>query len=117
MAEAHRANVASVLGMCAIYDTIIQHGGGTDPDSLHAIVKRTEKAMGGPVRNNEHSWIRTFLQLRKQDLQHPHNKETEEEWKESVDRVDAMVGLIQANNWDMNPPMRIKTRHHDQTIH
>lgn len=117
MSEAHKANVNTPLGLCAFYDTIIQHGGGDDPDSLHAIVHLTEKAMGGKVNNNEHNWIKKFLEQRRHDLEHPHNKDTEKEWRDSVDRVDAMVNLINQNNWNMNPPMHIKTKNHDKVIH
>ncbi len=42
MQAADKANVKTVLGKCAFYDCIIQHGGGDDPDSLNAIIKRTE---------------------------------------------------------------------------
>lgn len=117
MSEAHKAGVRTPLGLCAFYDTIIQHGGGSDPDGLHAIVKQTESQMHGPVHNNEHEWVLKFLAQRKHVLQHPHNRETQKEWAQSVDRVDAMVTLAHQNNWDLHTPMHIKTKEHDKTIH
>lgn len=119
MKAAQAAGVHTALGQCAFYDTIIQHGGGEDPDSLNAIVKKTKSEMGGHgvQGGNEHQWIEKFLAARKHDLQHPHNQETQKEWADSVDRVDAMTELIKHNNWDMHPPMHIKTKNHDATIH
>lgn len=118
MKEATAAGVKTALGMCAFYDTIIQHGGGDDPDSLSAIVKATKTAMGGKgvTGTDEHDWVTHFLAARRHDLTNPHNAETQKEWAGSVDRVDAMTALIKANNWDMTPPMHIKTVNHDLTI-
>ncbi len=86
MQEADKANVKSALGRCAFYDCIIQHGGGDDQDSLGAIVKRTEQTEGGPVKDDEKKWIREFLKTRRDDLTHPHNKETEKGLKTQLIR-------------------------------
>lgn len=117
MHHAQQTNVKSALGQCAFYDAIIQHGDGDDGDSIGALIKKTEQDMHGKVNNNEHQWIEKFLQVRRHDLTNPQNKETQEEWKGSVDRVDAMVDLIHKNNWNLQPPMHIKTVNHDKTIH
>ena len=118
MTLAKKEGVKTALGLCAFYDTIIQHGGGDDPDSLEAIVKRTRSEMGNQgIHNNEHEWITHFLNTRRHDLTNPHNHETQKEWSGSVDRVDAMLELIKAGNWDLHTPMHIKTKNHDETIH
>jgi chitosanase len=111
-----KANVKSALGRCAFYDCIIQHGGGDDPNSLSAIIKRTEQTEGGPVKDDEKKWIREFLKTRRADLTHPHNKETENGWKDSVDRVDAMVKLLDEGNIGMHGPIHEKTPNHSATI-
>jgi chitosanase len=72
-----------------LYDSIIQHGDGDDPDGLPALLKRTEKAVGGtPKRGiDEKKWLESFLKIRRQDLENPHAKDTQKVWRESVDRV------------------------------
>ena len=108
----------TALSACALYHTIIQHGHGDDPDGLPALIKKTNSNVGGTVKSgvDEKKWLREFLKVRRNDLQHPHNKETEKEWKESVDRVDAMVKILDQNNMDLHPPIHIKTPNHVATI-
>jgi chitosanase len=43
----NQLGLRTVLARAAIYDTIIQHGAGEDPDGLPAILERTQKATGG----------------------------------------------------------------------
>jgi len=107
--------------MCAFYDTIIQHGNNDDYDSIGSIgsiIKRTEKNVHGTVKSgvDEKKWIREFLKVRRDDLQHPHNKETAEGWKQSVDRVDALVKLLDEGNMDLHGPIHVKTPEHEATI-
>jgi len=116
MALAAAANVKSNVGMCAFYDCIIQHGSGDDPDSIEAIIKKTEQTEGGPVKTDEKKWILEFLKTRRNVLQHPSNKETQEGWAQSVDRVDEMVKIINAGNMDMKGPIHINSKDHQATI-
>ncbi|XP_054163235.1 chitosanase-like [Oppia nitens] len=111
--HAQTAGVKSQLGMCAFYDCIIQHGDGDDQDSINAIIKKTH---GGHVSGDEKSWLKDFLKNRRADLMDPHDKDTRDEWRQSVDRVDAMVKLLDAGNMDFKGPMHIKTPNHDATI-
>ena len=120
MALAKQVNVNIMLGKCAFYDTIILHGGGNDQDSLGAIVNRTITKMGGKGVHdgNEKEWVTAFLAMRREDLMNPRGHEKARQiLQNSVERVDAMTELIKLNNWEMKPPMRIKTVHHDRTIH
>ena len=41
------ADALGLLSRAFLYDTIIQHGGGDDGDSLAAIVNRTNTELGG----------------------------------------------------------------------
>jgi chitosanase len=66
---------------CLYYDTLIQHGGGDDPDSFYSIRKKA----GGDVGK--------FLQIRKKVLQKATDPETRKVWRESVDRVDELAKL------------------------
>ncbi len=118
MQAADKANVKSALGKCAFYDCIIQHGGGDDPDSLNAIIKRTQQTEGSSVlvKANEEKWIREFLRIRRNVLENPNNKNMLIEWRESVDRVDFLIDLIEDNNWDLNGPIHVLTPHHSDII-
>lgn len=107
MKKANETGIATVLGRCAFYDTIIQHGGGVDTNSFGAIVKETETQMNGTVSNNEEEWVTKFLETRQKNLQ---------KQGLSTDRVDAMITLVNQTNWNMDPPMHIKTKHHDKVI-
>jgi Glycosyl hydrolase family 46 len=62
-----------------LYDSIIQHGDGDDPDGLPALLKRTEKAAGGTPKKgiDEKKWLDVFLKIRREDLENPHAKETQ----------------------------------------
>lgn len=66
---------------CLYYDTLIQHGGGDDPDSFHFIRAKA----GGDLQK--------FLQIRKKILQHAADPDTRKVWRESVDRVDELAKL------------------------
>ncbi len=116
MELAEKENIESALGKCAFYDCIIQHGEGDDPDSIGAIIKRTERKERGPVNGNEKEWIRQFLMTRRADLVNPAEESTQDEWRQSVDRVDAMIKLLDDGNLDLTGPIRVKTPNHSATI-
>jgi len=105
------------LTLCALYDTIIQHGEGDDPDSIGALVKKTNKNVGTiKSGTDEEEWLREFLKVRRADLKDPHNKDTKDEWAQSVDRVDAMVEILDDGNMDLDGPIHVKTPNHEATI-
>jgi chitosanase len=63
------------------YDTLIQHGGGDDPDSFYAI------------RSEARGDLTAFLKIRKRVLLNASDPETRQAWRESVDRVDELADL------------------------
>lgn len=82
------------LTLLCLYDACIQHGDGNDPDGLSAMIERTNKKCGSPKDGTaEYKWLYHFNQIREKVLKHPDNKETKDEWKESVGRVHALEGL------------------------
>jgi len=111
MAHAKTYGVKLALAECALYDCIIQHGDGDDGDSINAILKKT-----GHVSGDEKAWLTKFLKNRRADLMDPENPDTRDEWRQSVDRVDAMVTILNAGNTDMHGPIHVKTPNHDATI-
>jgi chitosanase len=94
----------TALAQAAIYDTIIQHGDGEDPDSLSAIVERTNQAARGtPAAGVEEKiWLENFLKLRREDLAHAYNEDTRAEWSKSVGRCDVFSMLAQQGNYNLS---------------
>lgn len=93
-------NLQYPLSAACLYDTCIQHGDGDDEDSLGSLIKKTNAQLGGSPKNgvNETTWLHTFLDIRKQDLMNPANKETRDEWRESAGRVDALKQILESGN-------------------
>jgi chitosanase len=104
MRYVHTLGLQTALAQAAIYDTIIQHGGGEDPDSLSAIVERTNQAVKGtPAEGvDEQIWLANFLKLRREDLAHAYNADTRAEWSESVGRCDVFSMLAKQGNYNLS---------------
>jgi|GEM_PF-585492 len=111
MDYADELGVSDPLTLLALYDTIIQHGDGDDPDSLSALIEQTTANMGGTPADgvDEEAYLREFLAVRRADLLNPHDASTQEEWAESVDRVDTLTRLLDAGNTSLTPPFSITT--------
>lgn len=95
------------ISLMSLYDCAIQHGDGSDPDGLYAIIDRTNSALGGSPSDgkNELNWIIKFNQIRKSVLLNPANTDTKDEWQQSVGRVDALQKLIEVDkNYRFNQP-------------
>ncbi|WP_152394451.1 chitosanase [Paenibacillus guangzhouensis] len=115
---ASTAGLKLPLSMAVLYDTIIQHGGGSDPDSLSALIKRTNAAVGGTPRQgvDEKIWLAKFLDVRRADLKNPSNRSTQQEWAQSVGRVDVFKSIAASNNYNLNAPIVIHTSEYHETI-
>jgi chitosanase len=97
------------LSLLNLYDAIIQHGDRDDPDGLPAIIDRTAAIVGGTPADgyDELIWISTLMEDRRSTLLTPHNVDTQEEWSESVGRVDALREIYDNGNYNLNPPIII----------
>jgi chitosanase len=97
------------LAIAAVYDAIIQHGDGDDPDGLPALLTRTAARVGGtPFTGvNEHVWLDAFLHVRREDLAHAFDPATRVAWAESVARVDVFLAIAAAGNYALNGPIVI----------
>ena len=105
LAAAEGAGVTSPVGVLIFYDTILQHGGGDDPDSFGAILARSQSGDGGSDGpRDEADLLGRFLAVRRAVLLSPHNTETAEVWRRSVTRVDALETLL-ARNPALRPPV------------
>lgn len=116
--RADDAGLNTALSRAVLYDTIIQHGEGDDPDGLPALMNSTEKKMGGTPKTgiDEKEWLASFLKVRREDLENPHNKDTQDGWRESVDRCDAFSSILESGNFDLHGPIHVHTPNHSATI-
>lgn len=114
----HEYGLTSALSVAALYDAIIQHGGGEDPDGLPAMMDRaTRRAGGNPASGvNEKTWLASFLEVRRQTLGHATDPATRAAWAEGVDRVDPFQELLDAGNFDLHGPIMIDTVDHHVLI-
>jgi chitosanase len=105
----HAESLGTVLPLTLLnlYDAVIQHGDGEDPDGLSAIIDRTATESGGSPKTgiDEKIWLRTFISVRRTILISPYNRETQEEWSESVGRVDELIKLYNKQHFSLTPPI------------
>jgi chitosanase len=106
MAAAEAAGIRSAIGKAIFYDTWLQHGASSDPDSLPSMLKRSIAETGGIDAISEPDFLRAFLAIRKSVLHEPHNRETREVWRASARRVDALLNLLDRNP-DLDPPVEV----------
>lgn len=106
------------LSRAVIFDTIIQHGGGNGPDSLSAIVVRTNQTAGGSPKSgiDEKIWLKIFLATRREDLTNPSDSSTKDVWAESVGRVDILRSIADSGNYDLDGPIVISSPDYNATI-
>ena len=83
------------LSLAAVYDAMIQHGEGTDPDGVPAMLRRARRRAGGTPRTgiSEARFLRAFLKVRRATLSHASDPDTRAVWAESVGRVDVFAYL------------------------
>jgi chitosanase len=97
----------TALARTAIYDALLMHGAGDDPDGLPAMLERTRKEVGGTPATgvDEVTWFSAFLRVRRVVLGHAHDPATREVWAKSVGRVDAFRTLAERGNWNLHGPI------------
>ena len=112
---AKEAKISTPIGVSIIYDTLLQHGGGDDEDSLSAIYQRTVAQTGWPHVGSEADFLRAMLEMRRADLTNPQNTDTAEVWRESVPRIDALLELLKSNP-ELQPPLHVRNEEVSVTI-
>jgi chitosanase len=100
---------ALAISYAVFYDTCIQHGDGDDPDSFGAILKDWDAS------NSEEDNVEIFLETRREKLLNPDDEDTQEEWAESVSRVDALLALLKTNP-QLAYPVVIKSKDFNHRI-
>ncbi len=101
---ARKLGLETALAQAALYDTIVQHGDGSDPDSLSAILERTQQAVGGTPASgvDEKTWFESFLKVRRENLAHAYDENTRAEWSQSVGRCDVFRMLAKQGNYNLS---------------
>ncbi|MFN8394688.1 MAG: chitosanase [Bacteroidia bacterium] len=97
------------LSLLNLYDACIQHGDGDDPDGLGAMIERTNKKSGGSPADgrDEKRWLDNFMKVRRATLRNPDDESTQEAWRESVYRVDALRGLFDDEQYYLTSPLHL----------
>lgn len=97
------------LTKLAVYEAGIQHGYGTDFDSVTRIAARaTVAAAGSPISGvDEQKWLQAFLTERRKDLLNPANRATAAGWAASVSRADAIQSIYNSGNFNLDKPISI----------
>ena len=110
--------LSTPLALAELYDAIIQHGEGEDPDGLPALIERTvDRAGGSPATGvDEAEWLYDFLDVRRETLENAFDPETREAWAASVYRVDIFIEIADSGNFDLEGPILIDTPDHQATI-
>ncbi|RUS28614.1 hypothetical protein BC938DRAFT_481673 [Jimgerdemannia flammicorona] len=84
------------------------HGSGTEPDSIEALIKQTNKRVGKPQDSpqSQLAWLYAFLEVRRQNLRHPAEKNSQAEWFQSTDRIDSFeYTLNRTQNVELTSPV------------
>ncbi len=97
------------ITFASFYDTCIQHGDGDDPDSFGAILADWNSDA------SETDNLGAFLSRRREVLLNPDDAGTQEEWAQSVSRVDALRALLGANA-DLDYPIEIVSQDFNHVI-
>ena len=84
------------LSLAAIYDAMIQHGEGTDPDGAPAMLRARGSGRAGRrgLASPNRAFLRAFLAVRRATLRRASNPDTRKVWAESVSRVDVFSYLV-----------------------
>lgn len=116
MEHAGRLGLAHDLSKAQLWDAIIQHGNGYDPDGLRAMIAEATDRTGGetPATGaDEAAWIGNFLDVRRETLEYAHNADSRYEWSQSVERVDVFIRFLDAGNLDLAGDLSFSVFGHD----
>lgn len=107
MAYADDLGLKTALGRFVLYDAIVQHGDGDDPDGLSAMIDRADLGDGAPL--DEARWIARFLAVRMRTLRHATDPSTRAAWAESTDRVRVQMRWLADGRYDLAGPLPVES--------
>lgn len=88
--------ITTALGTAVVYDSIV-HG------SFQRIADRTSGVVGSVNKAGEKTWVTTYLKQRYRWLQ-----SCKDPLPATVYRIDALLGLVEARNWDLVLPFVVR---------
>jgi chitosanase len=91
--------LTTALGLLVIYDTCIHSGPGRVSTHRAAFPEKSPKNGG-----DEKAWIKAYLNARRAWLAGNSNPLVQK----TVYRQDAILDIIKADNWNLNPPLTIR---------
>jgi chitosanase len=108
MRLADEAGLRTPLARAEVYDAIVQHGDGDDPDGLPSLLRRAASKAGGTPGDgvDERRWLSAFFEVRLDDLRHPADDARRRSWSASVDRVRCMERFADAGDFDLSGSLR-----------
>ncbi|ORX88340.1 lysozyme-like protein [Basidiobolus meristosporus CBS 931.73] len=99
---ANKAGIHSDLGRLIFYDTALQHGYENDDGiSLRSIMRLAGK------HSTEYDYLNQFLRIRRRLL----CCFPDEVWPESANRVSDLMHILENENFDLQPPIRLESYH------
>jgi chitosanase len=107
LAEAERLGITRPLDVAILYDSLIQHGTGDDPDGFGAIVARVNERVGRPASADRHAWLSKFLDVRASVLAHPSDTQHVVAWPQTVERTNVLTALLNAGADDLIAPLTV----------
>ena len=109
MNRADDLGLETALARAELYDAIVQHGEGDDPDGLPALLAATNAKIGGSPKSgiDEKKWLDAFFTVRRADLAHASDPDSRAAWAESVSRVDALRAIAAQSNWELHGPITV----------
>jgi hypothetical protein len=93
---ATEAGIASPLAVAILFDTAVQHGTGTGPDSFGEVLRRTRDRASGTPRDgvDPRQWLETLLGVRADMLADPAEPAHAQMWPHTMGRIDALRTLL-----------------------
>jgi chitosanase len=118
MTRADALHLATPLARAELYDAIIQHGEGDDPDGLPALLAKAASSVSGTPATgvDEKKWLEAFFTVRRADLAHASDASTRAAWAESVSRVDAVRAIAKSGNYELHGPIVVHSGDVDGTV-
>jgi chitosanase len=112
IAMARKQGIKTALGVEHLFDTALQSGPSeSDCAGMPQTVLRTNREMdGNPASGvSEQDWLTAYNEIRTRQLKDPCVPGREASWPESVNRVEALSELADDGNWDLDPPVRLRS--------
>jgi len=104
-------NFVFPISFAILFDSLIQHGNGNDPDSVPSMISSLNLGSS----DDEKVQMSAFLDERHRVLSHPNNTDTQVEWAASVGRVDSLRHILNTNR-NLKSPINFNWEHSSYSL-